>query len=320
MRPTYRRRHGFSYAAALSPDIPLVPTFQPAVETACPSECEVDPGLDAMIDAAVIRLHATSVSNTLDKPSDTWTTLLHNSFRQTDDSVSSPTLPSRSSTPSSAARPDKSKLPISPTWKTINSIEGGSVANNPMVSSNSADDQLDELDSTTDEEIPLRKVKERKMRQKRKEVQDKGKEKVGRFLFSHVPPVRLQLSKQTLGVGLNRSPPNSAQTQCDKQLSPIITRGGWNIEPTPACSSENDFEIVKTIPARPTSADDHDHRSFVSDITAPDFWSSDEEVEKQIRSPSPSSTITVRSGERARWEEKPYGVRAYAGGLRGEQE
>lgn len=226
-------------------------------------------------------------------------------------------------TPTLISRPTK-KSSVSPTWKTINKPQKEAIAYD---TGNDADMEMDELDSSSDEETLASKAQRKGMtkrlrrggKQIQRDEETKEKEpeearfKTGVFLSDVAPPVPPQVQPKVC-FGLM-----SRESSADLQLSaaPSVQ---YDRTEARALQAVADVHLPSTPPAaqirplQPNAEHEEDKRSVWSDRTAPIAWSSDdEEIEQQIRSPSPSfaSSVTAESEVPMGWTEKPYGVRAF---------
>ena len=226
-------------------------------------------------------------------------------------------------TPTPISRPTK-KSSVSPTWKTINEPEKAAIAYD---TGNDADMEMDELDSSSDEETLASKAQRREMTKrlrrggKQTQRDEKSKEKepeeptlITGVLLADVaspipPPVQpkvcfgLMSRESSADLQLSAAP----SAQYDRTEARELQAVADNHQPGTS-------QAAQIRPLQPNAEHEEEKRSVWSDSTAPIAWSSDEEeIEQQIRSPSPSfaSSVTVESEVPMGWTEKPYGVRAF---------
>ena len=216
------------------------------------------------------------------------------------------------------------KLSFSPTWKTINEPEKAAIAYD---TGNDADMEMDELDSSSDEETLASKAQRRRTtkrlqksgnrEQRDEETREKQPEKATLtrdVLLADVAPLVPPQEQSKVCFGLV-----SRRVTADLQLgtAPSLLLGRIEAKELPGVADgplPSSAPTTQIQPLQPNAEYEEDRRSAGSDRTAPIAWSSDEEeIEQQIRSPSPSfaSSVTAESEVPMGWTEKPYGVRAF---------
>jgi hypothetical protein len=334
-------RREFSYAAALSPETSPSPParflerFHNGKSTIdVNNESDIDPSLDAMFRATAALLQPAPVTPQRSSQLPLTPASLSESVHSVSDLPKThQRVHSRCGTPCPNPRSINatSRNPVSPTWRTINAVEAEAAVANMQNEGNTADDEVNELESSSEEEEARATRLGGNHKKREKDVVEKGKlrgeiQRRRGFLFSHVPPIEVVRTKPPVfATQLEPAPLPQRRLQPRhpasmlEHLHSLAAKKNPIAEPPARASDDTDFPFADSFPrllAVPGRLEDF--RSIISDHTALVAWSSDEEaqVEMQIRSPSLSSTASEWTKGGVKWSEKPFGVRAM-GGIKG---